>query len=88
MSILTIMGYAILDPNLGFDIVNLFGDGIVNTIASLIASFVVLLILFWASGYFFAIGWDAVSDTARWFRRRKINSEISIDLMNLKEILN
>ena len=88
MSILTIMGYAILDPNLGFDIVNLFGDGIVNTIASLIATFVVLIILFWASGYFFAIGWDAVSDTARWFRRRKINSEISIDLMNLKEILN
>ena len=88
MAILSIILYVVVDPNLGVDILKLFGDGILNTVLSLLTTFVGLILLFWVSGYYFAIGWDAFSDTAKWFRRRKIGSLVSPDLIKLKEILN
>ncbi len=88
MAILSIILYVVVDPNLGVDILKLFGDGILNTVLSLLTTFVGLILLFWVSGYSFAIGWDAFSDTAKWFRRRKIESLVSPDLVKLKEILN
>jgi hypothetical protein len=35
----------------------------------------------------FARGWDSISDSAKWFRRRKNNSKVSKNLVKLRELL-
>jgi hypothetical protein len=54
----------------------------------MITTFSALHIIFWISGVFFALGWDAFSDTARWMRRRKTAPMVSDDLKKLHDMIN
>tara|TARA_B100001094_G_scaffold324979_1_gene378516 strand:+ start:74 stop:934 length:861 start_codon:yes stop_codon:yes gene_type:complete len=47
-----------------------------------------LIFTFWLSGVFFAKGWDGISDSKKWLRRLKTNSDVKADLVKLCELLN
>ena len=74
--------------DIGIDILAIFGGSIFHKIAAIITTFAALHIIFWISGVFFALGWDAFSDTARWMRRRKTASMVSDDLKKLHDMIN
>mgnify|MGYP001346487519 CR=1 FL=1 len=74
--------------DIGIDVLAIFGDSIFHKIAAIITTFAALHIIFWISGVFFALGWDAFSDTARWMRRRKTAPMVSDDLKKLNDMIN
>ena len=76
-----------LDSALGFDWTVIIGTEMWHEVLAMISLWVSLIVLFWLSAVSFAKGWDAVSDSAKWARRRKINSQISPNLVKLRELL-
>ena len=74
--------------DIGIDVLAIFGGSIFHKIAAIITTFAALHIIFWISGVFFALGWDAFSDTARWMRRRKTAPMVSDDLKKLNDMIN
>ena len=74
--------------DIGIDILTIFGDSIFHKISAIVTTFAALHIIFWISGVFFALGWDAFSDTARWMRRRKTAPMVSDDLKKLRDVIN
>ncbi|MEL0100239.1 MAG: hypothetical protein VW862_00885, partial [Euryarchaeota archaeon] len=70
------------------DAVGLLGPSLISKSFSVVIIFVALHLLFFISGVFFALGWDAFSDSARWFRRKRTAKVITSDLRKLREILN
>ena len=76
-----------LDSALGFDWTVIIGTEMWHEVLAIISLWTSMIILFWVSAVCFAKGWDAVSDSAKWVRRRKINSQISPNLVKLRELL-
>ena len=76
-----------LDSALGFDWTVIIGTEMWQEAFAMISLWLSLIILFWLSAVSFAIGWDSISDSTKWFRRRKINSKVSSDLVKLRELL-
>ena len=76
-----------LDSALGFDWTVIIGTEMWHEVLAMISLWISLIILFWLSAVSFANGWDAVSDSAKWARRRKMNSQISPNLVKLRELL-
>ena len=76
-----------LDSALGFDWTAIIGTEMWHEVLAMISLWISLILLFWLSAVSFANGWDAVSDSAKWARRRKINSQISPNLVKLRELL-
>tara|TARA_Y100000766_G_C18909784_1_gene607796 strand:+ start:2097 stop:3635 length:1539 start_codon:yes stop_codon:yes gene_type:complete len=74
--------------DIGIDVLAIFGGSIFHKIGAIITTFAALHIIFWISGVFFALGWDAFSDTARWMRRRKTAPMVSDDLKKLNDMIN
>ena len=88
ISVILIALYLIFDIDIGFDAIGILGPSIISKLFTTAIIFVTLHIVFYISGIFFALGWDAFSDTARWIRRRKTSKFVATDLKKLKEILN
>ena len=65
----------------------LVGGGIVQHILVTILLWIGLILIFWMSGKSFSIGWDAVSDTKKWFRRLSAGKKVQADLVKLHELL-
>ena len=74
--------------DIGIDLLTIFGQSIFHKISAIVTTFAALHIIFWISGVFFALGWDAFSDTARWMRRRKAAPMVSDDLKKLHDMIN
>lgn len=80
--------YVGMGLDIGIDILTIYGESIFHKILAIITTFSALHIIFWISGVFFALGWDAFSDTARWMRRRKTAPMVSDDLKKLHDMIN
>jgi cytochrome c biogenesis protein CcdA len=65
----------------------LVGGGIVQHILVTILLWIGLILIFWMSGKSFSVGWDAVSDTKKWFRRLSAGKKVQADLVKLHELL-
>lgn len=74
--------------DIGIDLLTIFGESIFHKISAIVTTFAALHIIFWISGVFFALGWDAFSDTARWIRRIKTAPMVSDDLKKLHDMIN
>lgn len=88
ISVILIAIYLIFDLDIGIDAVGLLGSSLISKSFSVAIIFIALHLLFFISGIFFALGWDAFSDSARWFRRKRTGKAITSDLRKLREILN
>ena len=80
--------YAIFQPDIGLDILVIYGESTWQKALAMASLWLSLIFLYWISGVSFAFGWDAISDTARWYRRMKTNKIVSGDLIKLKQLLN
>ncbi len=77
-----------LNSQFGFDWMTLIGEVVWQQSISVISLWVGLIVTFWLSAVAFSQGWDAFSDSGRWFRRRNCNSKVSEDLVKLRDLLN
>jgi len=80
--------YVGMGLDIGIDLLTIFGESIFHKMSAIVTTFAALHIIFWISGVFFALGWDAFSDTARWIRRRKAAPMVSDDLKKLHDMIN
>jgi 1-acyl-sn-glycerol-3-phosphate acyltransferase len=87
ITILSINYSSELNSELGLEWMALIGDQAWQQTISVISLWAALILLFWISGVSFARGWDPISDSAKWFRRRKNNSKVSKNLVKLRELL-
>ena len=76
------------NSEIGYDLLGIFGNEIWQQSIATICIWVSSILVFWLSGVTFAIGWDSVSDFAKWTRRLKTNTLVSADLVKLRELLN
>jgi hypothetical protein len=65
----------------------LVGGGILQHIVVAFCLWISLILTFWMSGIFFAIGWDSISDSKKWFRRMSASKKVKSDLVKLHELL-
>jgi hypothetical protein len=87
ITILSVIYSSELNSELGLEWMALIGDETWQQTVSVISLWTALILLFWLSGVSFAKGWDSISDSAKWFRRRKNNSKVSGKLVKLRELL-
>ena len=76
------------NSEIGYDLLGIFGNEIWQQSIATICIWISSILVFWLSGVTFAIGWDSVSDFAKWTRRLKTNTLVSADLVKLRELLN
>ena len=76
-----------IDAEVGLNLIEVFGSEIWQEIISTFTLWLSLIAIFWLSGIFFALGWDPISDSAKWLRRRQTNTKVSSDLVKLRELL-
>ena len=76
-----------IDAEVGLNWMEVFGSEIWQEIISTFTLWLSLIAIFWLSGIFFALGWDPISDSAKWLRRRQTNTKVSSDLVKLRELL-
>ena len=76
-----------INTEYGIEWLALFGNAAWQQSVATLALWSTMLTIFWLSGIFFSIGWDPISDSAKWLRRRKINKKVSSDLAKLSELL-
>ena len=87
ITILSVIYSSELNSELGLEWMALIGDETWQQTVSVISLWTALILLLWLSGVSFAKGWDPISDSAKWFRRRKNNSKVSGKLVKLRELL-
>ena len=88
VSTITAIVYVTFEPDIGYDFLSIIGSGIASALLGGVIIWILSIVLLWISAVSFVYGWDAVSDFARWTRRVKTNSEVSQDLVKLRELLN
>ena len=76
------------NSEIGYDLLGIFGNELWQQSIATICIWISSILIFWLSGVTFAIGWDSVSDFAKWTRRLKTNTLVSADLVKLRELLN
>ena len=87
LTVLCIIFNSELNAELGLDWMSALGNEIWQEIFAGVGLWLCLVTIFWLSGIFFALGWDPISDSAKWLRRRKTNKKVSSDLSKLRELL-
>ncbi|MBT4066017.1 MAG: hypothetical protein HOE76_02205 [Euryarchaeota archaeon] len=87
LTVLCIIFNPELNTELGLDWMSALGNEIWQEVFAGLGLWLCFVAIFWLSGIFFALGWDPISDAAKWLRRRKTNKKVSSDLSKLRELL-